>query len=134
MADHEELYDDARAERLKALLRRVADLIHQLDRNDVLLASSAELQRLLGEARSELFHYEVRSTYDTPEIAEHRRLVDDALNNSFTLEDPEDEEPWRTEAVLSRARRGGGNWPRCDAVHVPEDGREHPGRRGHHGE
>jgi hypothetical protein len=57
--------------------------------------SSAELQRLLGEARSELFHYEVRSTYDTPEIAEHRRLVDDALNNSFTLEDPEDEEPWR---------------------------------------
>ena len=95
MADHEELYDDARAERLKALLRRVADLIHQLDRSDALLGASAELQRLLGEARSELFHYEVRSTYDTPEIAEHRRLVDDALNNSFTLEDPEDEEPWR---------------------------------------
>ena len=50
MADHEELYDDARAERLKALLRRVADLIHQLDRRDALLASSAELQRLLGRS------------------------------------------------------------------------------------
>ena len=95
MAEHEELYDDARAERLKALLRRLADLIRELDRKDALLASSAELQRLLGDARSELFHYEVRSTYDTPEIAEHRRLVDDALNSSFTPEDPEDEEPWR---------------------------------------
>jgi len=95
MAEHEELYDDARAERLKALLRRLADLIRELDRKDALLASSAELQRLLGDARSELFHYEVRSTYDTPEIAEHRQLVEDALSTSFTLEDPEDEEPWR---------------------------------------
>ena len=95
MAEHEELYDDARAERLKALLRRLADLIRELDRKDTLLASSAELQRMLGDARSELFHYEVRSTYDTPEIAEHRQLVEDALNNPFTLEDPEDEEPWR---------------------------------------
>ncbi len=95
MSEHEELYDDARAERLRELLRRLAELIHQLDRKDALLESSAELQRLLGEARSELFHYEVRRTYDTPEVAEHRRLVEDALNSSFTLEDPEDEEPWR---------------------------------------
>jgi hypothetical protein len=95
MDDHEELYDEARAERLKALLRRLAELIRELDSRNALLASSAELQELLGDARSELFHYEVRCTYDTPEIAEHRRLVDDALNSSFTLEDPEDEEPWR---------------------------------------
>ncbi len=95
MAEHEELYDDARAERLKVLLRRLADLIQERDRTDALLDASAELQRLLGEARSELFHYEVRCTYDTPEIAEHRRLVDDALSSPFTLEDPEDEEPWR---------------------------------------
>jgi hypothetical protein len=95
MAEHEELYDDARAERLKALLRRLADLIQDLNRRDVLLESSAELQRLMGEARSELFHYEVRCTYDTPEIAEHRQLVEDASSTSFTLEDPEDEEPWR---------------------------------------
>ena len=26
--------------------------------------------RLIGDVRSELFHYEVRITYDTPEIAE----------------------------------------------------------------
>jgi hypothetical protein len=95
MAEHEELYDDARAERLKALLRRLAYLIQERDRTDALLDASAELQRLLGEARSELFHYEVRCTYDTPEIAEHRRLVEDALSSPFTLEDPEDEEPWR---------------------------------------
>ena len=95
MAEHEELYDDARAERLKVLLRRLADLIKERDRTDALLDASAELQRLLGEARSELFHYEVRCTYDTPEIAEHRRLVEDALSSPFTLEGPEDEEPWR---------------------------------------
>jgi hypothetical protein len=95
MDDHEELYDEARVERLKALLRRLAELIRELDGRNALLASTAELQDLLGDARSELFHYEVRCTYDTPEIAEHRRLVDDALNSSFTLEDPEDEEPWR---------------------------------------
>jgi len=34
--------------------------------------------KLLGNARSELFHYEVRSTYDTPEVAESRRIVDEA--------------------------------------------------------
>src|SRR2546426_8047803 len=33
---------------------------------------------LLGNARSELFHYEVRLTYDTPEIAESRRIVEEA--------------------------------------------------------
>lgn len=95
MADHEELYDEARAERLKVLLRRLAELIQKLDQKGVLLDASAELQRILGDARSELFHYEVRSTYDTPEIAEHRRLVEDAMNSTFTIDDPEDEEPWR---------------------------------------
>ena len=32
----------------------------------------------MGDARSELFHYEVRCTYDTPEVAESRRIVDEA--------------------------------------------------------
>jgi hypothetical protein len=39
------------------------------------LANASELTKLLGEARSELFHYEVRATYDTPEVAESRRIV-----------------------------------------------------------
>ncbi len=95
MAEEEEVYDDERAERLRELLRRLAQMIQELDRSDTLLASSAELQRLLGDARSELFHYEVRQTYDTQEVAEHRRLVDEARSNTFTVDDPEDDEPWR---------------------------------------
>jgi hypothetical protein len=35
-----------------------------------LLANASELTKLLGEARSELFHYDVRATYDTPEVAD----------------------------------------------------------------
>lgn len=95
LADHEELYDEARAERLREMLRALAAMIRDLDRAGTLLASSAELQRLLGDARIELFHYEVRSTYDTPELAERRRLVDEARAQGFTIDDPEDDEPWR---------------------------------------
>jgi hypothetical protein len=50
----------------------------------------------MGDARSELFHYEVRSTYDTPEVADSRRIVEEAQRqDSFLPDDPEDEEPWR---------------------------------------
>ncbi len=50
----------------------------------------------MGEARSELFHHEVRSTYDTPEVAESRRIVDEAKRDEPPyLDEPEDEEPWR---------------------------------------
>jgi len=43
-----------------------------------LLNQAGELMRLIGDVKSELFHYEVRATYDTPEIAESRRIVRDA--------------------------------------------------------
>ena len=43
-----------------------------------LLEEAGELMRLIGDVRSELFHYEVRITYDTPEIAENRRIVREA--------------------------------------------------------
>ena len=50
----------------------------------------------MGEARSELFHYEVRITYDTPEIAESRRIVEEAERpGAFTDDEPEDDAPWR---------------------------------------
>lgn len=78
MAD--QTYDDDRAERLRALLRDLATRILMLDGEGKLLANAGELMRLIGDVRSELFHYEVRSTYDTPEIAEHRRLVEEARN------------------------------------------------------
>ncbi len=93
-----EVYGPERAERLVALLRALAERIQELDRAGRLLEAAPELQKLLGNARSELFHYEVRLTYDTPEIAESRRIVEDAERRirELRFDDPEDEdEPWR---------------------------------------
>ena len=42
---------------------------------------SGELMKRIGDVRSELFHYEVRATYDTPEVAETRRIVSEALKD-----------------------------------------------------
>lgn len=95
MGDHDEVYGQGREEQLLALLRHLAQRIQALDQQDRLLEGVPELQRLLGDARSELFHYEVRSTYDTPEVADNRRIVEEAMRNPFLPEDREDEEPWR---------------------------------------
>ncbi len=73
-----ETYDEARAESLRAMLLALAARITALDGQGTLLANAGELTRLIGDVRSELFHYEVRCTFDTPEIAEHRRLVEEA--------------------------------------------------------
>ncbi len=99
MSEHDEIYGRAREVQLIALLRHLAERIQALDARGDLLAAAPELQRLLGDARSELFHYEVRQTYDTPEVAESRRIVDEARQQqSLPLEDPEDDEPWRPPA------------------------------------
>ena len=74
----DEVYGPERAQRLVALLRALAERIQELDRTGRLLDAAPDLQKLLGNARSELFQYEVRSTYDTPEIAESRRIVEEA--------------------------------------------------------
>jgi PAS domain-containing protein len=95
MSEHDEVYGRAREAQLLALLKRLAERIRELDGEGRLLAAVPELQRLLGDARSELFHYEVRSTYDTPEIADSRRIVDEAASKPFTPDTLEDDEPWR---------------------------------------
>jgi hypothetical protein len=96
MAEHDELYDDARADRLAGMLRALAERIRELDQSGHLLRSGPELLRLLGDIRSELFHYEVRSTYDTPDIAESRRIVEEAQRPDGPFsDDSEDDEPWR---------------------------------------
>ena len=74
----DQTYDDGRTEILKAMHRVLADRIRALDADDQMLLHAGELMKLIGDVRSELFHYEVRCTYDTPEVAEHRRLVDEA--------------------------------------------------------
>ena len=98
----EPVYDDARARRLAELLRTLAARIRAFEDDEALLAAGPELMRLMGDARSELFHYEVRSTYDTPEIAESRRIVEEAQAGEWSAGDPErnqdreDDEPWRS--------------------------------------
>jgi hypothetical protein len=95
----EETYDEERARNLERMLRSLAERIGDLDQRGELLAHVAELLKQLGDIRSELFHYEVRVTYDTPEIAEHRRLVADAKSDDSTTLKPtewtpdEDDEP-----------------------------------------
>jgi hypothetical protein len=75
----DQTYDAGRAKNLEALLRTLAERITALDERGELLHQPGELMRLLGDVRSELFHYEVRATYDTPEVAESRRIVSQAL-------------------------------------------------------
>lgn len=84
----DQTYDDGRARNLEQLLRALARRIDDLDRRGALLSQAGELMKLIGDVRSELFHYEVRITYDSPEIAEHRRIVRDAQQL--------DESTWQT--------------------------------------
>ena len=82
MTEQEQTHDDGRARNLEALLRALADRIRELDGQGRLLDQAGELMRIIGDVRSELFHYEVRITYDTPEVAENRRIVREAEEKS----------------------------------------------------
>jgi len=98
----EPVYDPKRAKQLVELLRALAERIRALEGDAALLEAGPELLRMMGDARSELFHYEVRRTYDTPEIAESRRIVRDAVQRAesveytrpYSPEEPEDDESW----------------------------------------
>ena len=95
---HDQVYGPERERQLLDLLRALANRITELDRAGRLLDAAPELQQLLGNARSELFHYEVRRTYDTPEIAESRRIVEESVRRLRDLDldpPPDDDEPWR---------------------------------------
>jgi hypothetical protein len=96
----EQTYDQNRARNLERMLMQLAARIQMLAARGELLPQAAELMRLVGDVKSELFHYEVRVTYDTPEIAEHRRLVDLAKEqddtswkpSTWTFHEPESRE------------------------------------------
>jgi hypothetical protein len=83
----DETYGAERAEQLVAMLRALAKRIQDLDRAGRLLPGSSEILKMLGNVRSELFAYEVRVTYDTPEVAESRRIVEEARR--------QDDQPWK---------------------------------------
>jgi len=96
----EETYGEARRRKLEELLRTLAERIRELDAAGTLLARTNELMELIGDVRTELFHYEVRATYDTPEVADNRRIVSEAENQepqwkpSDWLPDDEEGQPW----------------------------------------
>jgi hypothetical protein len=100
MSESEQTYGEGRARNLEALLRALAERIQALDAEGKLLEQANELMRLIGDVRSELFHYEVRATYDTPEVAENRRIVSEALKQQEPTwektdwKDEEDESEW----------------------------------------
>jgi hypothetical protein len=101
MSESEQTYDEGRARNLEALLRALAERITEFDSQGKLLAQAGELMRLIGDVRSELFHYEVRATYDTPEVAENRRIVSEARTQQESTwektdrnQDEEDESEW----------------------------------------
>ena len=83
----EQTYDEGRSRNLEALLIALASRIQELADKGELLKHAGELTKLIGDVRSELFHYEVRATYDTPEVADSRRIVAEAKDN--------DQEQWQ---------------------------------------
>ena len=93
----EETYGEDRVRRLEALLRALAGRIRELDQAGKLLSHPAELLQLMGDIRSELFTYEVRATFDTPEIAEHRRIVAESQSETSEWQKtewtPEEDDP-----------------------------------------
>ena len=91
----EEIYSPERQQRLVELVRYLARRIAELKNDKELLDAGPELMKLMGDARSELFHYEVRCTYDTPEIAESRRIVEQARRAIEFGSQDNDGEPWR---------------------------------------
>lgn len=101
MADAEETWGEERQRQLEVLLIALSDRIRELAERGELLAQAGELMRLIGDVKSELFHYEVRITYDTPEVADSRRIVTDAQKPDDPAWEPttwtpeeEDEPEW----------------------------------------
>jgi hypothetical protein len=93
----DETYDPRRAQQLVEMLRALARRIMDLDRAGGLLGESSALLSEMGDIRSELFRYEVRQTFETPEAAEHRRIVEDAARGWSPDTEPgsDEEDPWR---------------------------------------
>jgi len=98
MSEQEQTYDEGRARNLEALLVALAERILVLKGHDVLLGHAGELMKLIGDIRSELFHYEVRATYDTPEVAESRRIVREAIETENIPWEPSEWKPDGDEA------------------------------------
>ncbi len=84
--------DDAAARELKAELRRLADTILDLESSGRLLSEAPLLLKLLGDARSRVFAYEVRFARQRTEAPappvdeDSNRVVDEALQREQEAE------------------------------------------------
>ncbi len=98
--------DDAAARELKAELRRLADTILDLEARGRLLAEAPGLLKLLGDARSRVFAWEVRlarrprpdpapAPPTSPDGPESGRVVDEALQREQEAEQ-EWLKPWES--------------------------------------
>lgn len=97
----DQTYDHKRARQLEEMLRALAARIQELDAGGDMLRHASELIQRIGDVRSELFHYEVRATYDTPEVSESRRIVERAKqaetdweHNEWAPNNEDDETTW----------------------------------------
>jgi hypothetical protein len=77
-----------RQQQLLELLRQLADRIHDLDSVDGMLDASAELDRLLGTARSEFAHLDA---LPADFQSDHQRIVDEARRASTFFDQPGDD-------------------------------------------
>lgn len=94
MAEDREKIDP---EELRRSLLRLAALIQRLDEKGRLLEGAPRLLKLMGDLRSKIFDYEVRSTGRLlpksevpPEVLEAERIVQEAIRRQ-----EEAEEEWR---------------------------------------
>lgn len=91
----DDTYDPARIPELLERLRDLARRIMALDAEGRLLEDTPALLKELGDVRSELFAYEVRTTFDSPEAAEHRRIVEEASGGwAPGGDEPDEEDEW----------------------------------------
>ncbi len=105
----EQGHDDPAARELMAELRLLADTILDLEARGQLLAEAPRLLKMLGDARSRIFSYEVRfirateklSPHPSVDASESKRVVDDAMQREQEAEQ-EWLKPWerRGEAEL----------------------------------
>ncbi len=78
-------YDDIQPEDLRNDLKQFARLILRLEREELLLRSAPELQRLIGELRQKLFAYEVRGARRLKAGSEPKEEADPSLRESLRV-------------------------------------------------
>jgi hypothetical protein len=90
-------HDDITPERLRADLRRFAQLVLRLDEEGRLLEGTPRVMKMMGDLRQKLFAYEVRGAGrlapsepevdpDSPEVQDSLRIVEEALRRAREAE------------------------------------------------